>query len=92
MAHGAHWAHIDTGYGYSCGIRTDGTLWCWGNNEDGDLGIGNNTNQDRPRQVTGCRRPVTSTPPVRTSPTSSRISPGAQAGQGGGEISFVEHA
>jgi alpha-tubulin suppressor-like RCC1 family protein len=112
MAQGAHWAHIDTGYGYSCGIhadgtlwcwgsignfssqdlpqqvttpareagpaspggeyqtcatRTDGTLWCWGNNEDGDLGIGNNINQDRPRQVTGCRWPVTSTPPARTS-------------------------
>ena len=24
---------------HRCGVRTDGTLWCWGNNSDGQLGI-----------------------------------------------------
>ena len=37
---GTDWAAIDTGYLSSCGIKTDGTLWCWGNNSSGELGIG----------------------------------------------------
>ena len=30
VAHGPHWAHLAAGFDFSCGIRTDGTLWCWG--------------------------------------------------------------
>ena len=52
MSPGAPWAHIATGGSYhGCGIRTDSTLWCWGDG-GGDLGIGNDTGQDLPRQVT----------------------------------------
>ena len=35
----------------SCGIRTDGTLWCWGNNEDGQLGQEDLDEYDDPVQV-----------------------------------------
>jgi alpha-tubulin suppressor-like RCC1 family protein len=28
------------GSGHTCGIDTDGALWCWGNNSPGQLGIG----------------------------------------------------
>ena len=32
-------------------IKTDGTLWVWGNNGNGQLGIGNTTNYSSPIQV-----------------------------------------
>jgi alpha-tubulin suppressor-like RCC1 family protein len=50
---GVSWAHVAVGLYHTCGIRTDGTLWCWGFNDYGQLGLGNYTYQDRPRQVTG---------------------------------------
>ena len=34
-------------------IKTDGTLWVWGNNSYGDLGQGDNTNYSSPVQVPG---------------------------------------
>jgi alpha-tubulin suppressor-like RCC1 family protein len=33
------WASIQTGEGYACGLKTDQTLWCWGLNRYGQLGI-----------------------------------------------------
>jgi alpha-tubulin suppressor-like RCC1 family protein len=33
------WAEVDGGHSYSCGLTTDGTLYCWGLNEDRELGI-----------------------------------------------------
>jgi alpha-tubulin suppressor-like RCC1 family protein len=52
MSPGPSWAHIAAGSNHTCGIRTGGTLWCWGDNEYGELGTGNHTGQDWPRQVT----------------------------------------
>ncbi len=46
------WASVAGGYYHTCATRTDGTLWCWGNNFDGQLGIGTTTGQDLPQQVT----------------------------------------
>jgi alpha-tubulin suppressor-like RCC1 family protein len=36
------WAAVSAGYGDSFAVRTDGTLWAWGNNSDfgGNLGLG----------------------------------------------------
>jgi alpha-tubulin suppressor-like RCC1 family protein len=34
------WADIATGSGYTLAIKTDGTLWTWGYNGEGELGIG----------------------------------------------------
>jgi alpha-tubulin suppressor-like RCC1 family protein len=49
---GVSWAHVAVGSYHTCGIRTDATLWCWGFNDYGQLGLGNHANQDRPQQVT----------------------------------------
>jgi alpha-tubulin suppressor-like RCC1 family protein len=53
------WASVTAGNYHTCATRTSGTLWCWGSNEYGQLGIGNHTGQDQPRQVTGCTQPAT---------------------------------
>lgn len=39
------------GLGFALAIKTDGTLWAWGMNLNGQLGIGNNTNTFVPTQV-----------------------------------------
>lgn len=39
--------------GHACAIKSDGTLWCWGYNRYGQLGIGSTAKQTTPAQVTG---------------------------------------
>ncbi len=38
-------------YGFFSSIKTDGTLWSWGSNGTGELGLGNTTNRSSPVQV-----------------------------------------
>jgi len=45
------WQQISAGSGFSVGIKTDGSLWAWGDNQFGQLGIGNTTNQAYPVKV-----------------------------------------
>ena len=53
------WASVDGSDGDSvydfdshvCGIRTDGSLWCWGQNTSGQLGIGTTEDALRPARV-----------------------------------------
>jgi alpha-tubulin suppressor-like RCC1 family protein len=33
------------------GLKTDGTLWSWGNGSEGKLGLGNETNRSSPTQI-----------------------------------------
>jgi hypothetical protein len=47
----ATWSHVSTGGGSACGIRTDGSLWCWGRNRDGELGDGTRTRRVIPVQI-----------------------------------------
>lgn len=35
----ANWATVAASY-HACATRTDGTLWCWGRNDSGQLGLG----------------------------------------------------
>jgi alpha-tubulin suppressor-like RCC1 family protein len=39
--------------GSSCALRVDGTVWCWGNNSNGQLGDGTTTDRWVPVQVVG---------------------------------------
>jgi len=46
-------AEVARGLTHSCARKTDGTVWCWGHNENGQLGNGSNTSSQVPVQVTG---------------------------------------
>ncbi|HEX8703716.1 MAG TPA: Ig-like domain-containing protein, partial [Myxococcaceae bacterium] len=46
------WARVALGTTSTCATRTDGTLWCWGNNRSGQLGNGTiNNTSNLPVQV-----------------------------------------
>jgi cysteine-rich repeat protein len=36
----------------SCAVKLDGTVWCWGLNNQGQLGVGDNDNHNQPVRVT----------------------------------------
>lgn len=46
-------SQVAAGDGYTCAMKTDGTVWCWGANSNGQLGDGSTTNRTRPVQVVG---------------------------------------
>lgn len=56
-----NWKQISTGgtyditpsvhSGYTLAIKNDGSLWAWGNNSDGQLGIGNTSNSYLPTRI-----------------------------------------
>ncbi|MDR0320881.1 MAG: hypothetical protein LBI28_05210 [Treponema sp.] len=46
-----NWAYISASDWYATAIMTDGSLWTWGKNEDGQLGDGTTTDRITPVQV-----------------------------------------
>ncbi len=48
---GRVWAQLSAGGNDTCGIRRDHTLWCWGDNSLGQLGMGDKRNRYTPTQV-----------------------------------------
>jgi alpha-tubulin suppressor-like RCC1 family protein len=51
-----NWASVACGYNFVVALRTDGSLWSWGDNAYGQLGNGTTTATTTPTQVpvTGC--------------------------------------
>lgn len=45
------WRQVSTGTHHTCSVKTDGTLWCWGRNQNGQLGVNDTTNRNTPVQV-----------------------------------------
>lgn len=45
------WRTVTAGYEHSCAVRSDRTLWCWGGNFFGQLGIGTIDPTNVPAQV-----------------------------------------
>ena len=45
------WSNITAGRNHTLATKTDGTLWSWGYNVYGPLGLGNITNYSSPKQV-----------------------------------------
>ena len=50
---GITWAKLQNTVGnqFSVAVKTDGTLWAWGKNTTGQLGLGNTTDYSSPKQV-----------------------------------------
>ena len=48
---GTNWKYLAAGGTAVAAIKTDGTLWTWGSNEDGELGDGTRTNRSSPVQT-----------------------------------------
>jgi alpha-tubulin suppressor-like RCC1 family protein len=48
---GLNWVRTHSGWDASSGIKADGTLWTWGLNTSGELGIGTTTNRSSPGTV-----------------------------------------
>lgn len=47
----SNWEKLALGWHHVLGIKTDGTLWAWGRNDEGQLGQGDTTEQHSPVQV-----------------------------------------
>ncbi|NBS70056.1 hypothetical protein EBT31_14260 [bacterium] len=45
------WKQISAGDDHALAIKTDGTLWTWGNNGSGRLGLGDTANRSSPVQI-----------------------------------------
>jgi alpha-tubulin suppressor-like RCC1 family protein len=45
------WSNVACGYEHIIATKTDGTLWAWGGNQFGQLGLGNITSRSSPVQV-----------------------------------------
>lgn len=50
---GLEFAMLDANEQYICGLTTDGEAYCWGNNEEGQLGIGSQADASTPQPVQG---------------------------------------
>ena len=45
---GTNWKSVAGGYGHTAAIKTDGTLWVWGRNNNGQLGVVDNSSRNIP--------------------------------------------
>ena len=50
---GTTWSHVSGGNSCAVAIKTDGTLWAWGANSKGGLGVNNRTEYSSPIQIPG---------------------------------------
>ncbi len=46
-----NWRMISAGSRYSLALKTDGSLWSWGDNSFGQLGLGNQLNSNSPKLI-----------------------------------------
>ena len=48
-----NWLKVTGGgyFGFAVAVKTDGTLWSWGSNNYGQLGLGNTTSYNSPKQI-----------------------------------------
>jgi len=47
----SNWKEVIAGCFHTLAIKTDGSLWAWGKNDIGQLGLGDNTNREAPVRI-----------------------------------------
>src|SRR5678816_3410165 len=47
------WLELSTGYDHSCAIANDRTLWCWGHNDQYEIGDGDQLDRNVPVRIGG---------------------------------------
>jgi alpha-tubulin suppressor-like RCC1 family protein len=52
-------ASVSAGSFHTCVVKKDGSLWCWGGNDSGQLGDGSTTTRMKPVQVQGVGSSIT---------------------------------
>jgi len=50
---GTNWKFVAFGWEHTMAVKTDGTLWCWGQNDKGQVGDGTTTDRSSPVTVAG---------------------------------------
>lgn len=53
LSGGGTWLSVNAGFESACGLKTDGTAWCWGEGQNGVIGNGATTDQNAPTAVGG---------------------------------------
>ncbi len=48
---GSNWTAVALGADHICAIRDDGSLWCWGRNDEGELGDGTFNTHEAPEEI-----------------------------------------
>ena len=51
VAAGGSWISISSGHNHYLGIKSGGTLWAWGSNDKGQLGLNDKINRSSPVQI-----------------------------------------
>lgn len=51
VGNGSAWIDVDAGQNHSCGVESDGTLSCWGDNQFGNLGTGDYESRSEPTAI-----------------------------------------
>ena len=50
----SNWVAVACGRTFSVGLKSDGSLWAWGADSSGELGLGDTAARTAPTRVTGC--------------------------------------
>jgi alpha-tubulin suppressor-like RCC1 family protein len=50
---GTNWKQVSVAFGHMAAVKTDGTLWTWGQNPSGGLGTNNTTARSSPGETVG---------------------------------------
>ena len=57
---------VESGNGFTVSLKADGTVWTWGQNQYGQLGIGNTTSYNEPQNVTIIKETITNSDGTKT--------------------------